>query len=130
MNKGFDAARSALGKALTQISDAAGRGDYAAAYAILQPLIDAGSTDALNIKLQLDNNRIAENAREEVKKARKAAEMRALEQNARLSAAQQAVLREMTAMRQNQEFSQFLMLGALEDARHNGVKVRFGGYGL
>lgn len=130
VNKGFDAARSALGKALTQISDAAGSGDYAAAYAILQPLIDAGSTDALNIKLQLDNNRIAENAREEVKKARKAAEMQALEQNARLSAAQQAVLREMTAMRQNQEFSQFLMLGALEDARRNGVRVRFDGYGL
>ena len=130
VNKGFDAARSALGKALTQISDAAGSGDYAAAYAILQPLIDAGSTDALNIKLQLDNNRIAENAREEVKKARKAAERQALEQNARLSAAQQAVLREMTAMRQNQEFSQFLMLGALEDARRNGVKVRFDGYGL
>lgn len=130
VNKGFDAARSALGKALTQISDAAGNGDYAAAYAILQPLIDAGSTDALNIKLQLDNNRIAENAREEVKKARKAAEMQALEQNARLSAAQQAVLREMTAMRQNQEFSQFLMLGALEDARRNGVRVRFDEYGL
>ena len=130
VNKGFDAARSALGKALTQISDAAGSGDYAAAYAILQPLIDAGSTDALNIKLQLDNNRIAENAREEVKKARKAAERQALEQNARLSAAQQAVLREMTAMRQNQEFSQFLMLGALEDARRNGVRVRFDGYGL
>lgn len=130
VNKGFDAARSALGKALTQISDAAGRGDYAAAYAILQPLIDAGSTDALNIKLQLDNNRIAESARKEVKEARKAAEMQALEQNARLSAAQQAVLRKMTAMRQDQEFSQFLMLGALEDARCNGVKVRFDGYGL
>lgn len=130
VNKGFDAARSVLGKALTQISEAAGSGDYAAAYAILQPLIDAGSTDALNIKLQLDNNRIAENAREEVKKAREAAERQALEQNARLSAAQQAVLREMTAMRQNQEFSQFLMLGALEDARRNGVRVRFDGYGL
>lgn len=58
------------------------------------------------------------------------AAMQALEHNARLSAAQQAVLREMSAMRQNQEFSQFIMLGALEDARLNGVKVRFDGYGL
>lgn len=130
VNKGCDAARGVLGKALSQISAAAGSGDYATAYAIVQPLIDAGSTEALNVKLQLDNNRIADNARAEMEKARKAAAMQALEHNARLSAAQQAVLREMSAMRQNQEFSQFIMLGALEDARLNGVKVRFDGYGL
>ena len=130
MNKGCDAARGVLGKALSQISAAAVSGDYATAYAIVQPLIDAGSTEALNVKWQLDNNRIADNARAEMEKARKAAAMQALEHNARLSAAQQAVLREMSAMRQNREFSQFIMLGAPEDARLNGVKVRFDGYGL
>lgn len=130
VNKGCDAARGVLGKALSQISAAAGSGDYATAYAIVQPLIDAGSTEALNVKWQLDNNRIADNARAEMEKARKAAAMQAPEHNARLSAARQAVLREMSAMRQNREFSQFIMLGAPEDARLNGVKMRFDGYRL
>lgn len=125
VNKGCEPARTALGGALAQISNAAGAGNYAAAYALLQPLIEAGSTEALTVKLQLDNNRQAEAARQQAEQARKEAAAAAIRQAAQISAAQQAVLGEMAAIRQNQEFGQQMMYYALEDARHRGIKVRF-----
>lgn len=123
--EGCEPARTALGGALAQISNAAGAGNYAAAYALLQPLIEAGSTEALTVKLQLDNNRQAEAARQQAEQARKEAAAAAIRQAAQISAAQQAVLGEMAAIRQNQEFGQQMMYYALEDARHRGIKVRF-----
>lgn len=125
VNQGCEPARTALGGALAQISSAAGAGNYAAAYALLQPLIEAGSTEALTVKLQLDNNRQAEAARRQAEQARKEAAAAAVRQAAQISAAQQAVLGEMAAIRQNQEFGQQMMYYALEDARHRGIKVRF-----
>lgn len=92
---------------------------------MLQPLIEAGSTEALTVKLQLDNNRQAEAARQQAEQARKEAAAAAIRQAAQISAAQQAVLGEMAAIRQNQEFGQQMMYYALEDARHRGIKVRF-----
>ena len=125
VNKGCENARSALGNTFSAISAAASKGDYASAYSILGPLIEAGSADALNIKLQLDNNRIAEEAKAISEKARKEAALRAIEQNAKISAAQSAVLGEMAAIRRNQEFAQTVMINTVEDARRNGVKFRF-----
>lgn len=125
LNKGCEEAKTLLGKVFAQISAAARNGEYEKAYSLLQPLIEAGSADALNIKLQLDNNQIAMQARLTVEKARKEAFEASLRQNAMLSAAQQSVLREMTAIRQNQEFAQALMLNTIEDARFHGIKIKF-----
>lgn len=125
LNKGCEEAKTLLGKVFAQISAAAGNGEYEKAYSLLQPLIEAGSADALNIKLQLDNNQIAMQARLTAEKARKEAFEASLRQNAMLSAAQQSVLREMTAIRQNQEFAQTLMLNTIEDARFHGIKIKF-----
>ena len=124
VNKGCIAARTALGGAMAQISAAADAGRYSEAYAILQPLIETGSADALNIKLQLDNNRQAEAARKEAKIAREEAAAEARRQNSILSAAQQSILNEMTAIRHTQEFGQQMMFFALEDARRNGIKLK------
>lgn len=126
INKGSMDARSTLGRVMAQVSAAAGNNDYESAYMILQPLIDAGSTEALNIKLQLDNNKIAEQTRKATEKARAEAAQAAREHNAALSAAQQAVLGQMSAIRSNQEFSQMIMLNTIEDARRNGIKIRTG----
>lgn len=124
LNKGSEEAKTLLGKVFAQISAAAGNGEYEKAYSLLQPLIEAGSADALNIKLQLDNNQIAMQARLTAEKARKEAFEASLRQNAMLSAAQQSVLREMSAIRQNQEFAQTIMLNTIEDARLHGIKIR------
>lgn len=124
LNKGSEEAKTLLGKVFAQISAAAGNGEYEKAYSFLQPLIEAGSADALNIKLQLDNNQIAMQARLTAEKTRKEAFEASLRQNAMLSAAQQSVLREMSAIRQNQEFAQALMLNTIEDARLHGIKIR------
>ena len=64
-------------------------------------------------------------ARLTAEKTRKEAFEASLRQNAMLSAAQQSVLREMTAIRQNQEFAQALMLNTIEDARLHGIKIKF-----
>ena len=125
LNKGSEEAKTLLGKVFAQISAAAGNGEYEKAYSLLQPLIEAGSADALNIKLQLDNNQIAMQARLTAEKARKEAFEASLRQNAMLSAAQQSVLREMSAIRQNQEFAQTIMLNTIEDARLHGIKIKF-----
>lgn len=124
VNKGCGKARSALGGAMTQISAAAGAGNYETAYNILQPLIEAGSTDALNIKLQLDNNQIAEKARLSAEKARKQEMIEAAKRNAQLTSAQLSVLNELSAMRKSQDFAQQMMFFALEDARRSGIKVQ------
>ena len=53
LNKGSEEAKTLLGKVFAQISAAAGNGEYEKAYSFLQPLIEAGSADALNINYSL-----------------------------------------------------------------------------
>lgn len=113
-NKGCTRAISALGSVFSQISTAAGNGDYDAAYALLAPLIDAGSPDALNIKLQLDGNKNAEEARLEQAKRMEEAAMEADMREAALSAHQDALINEIASMRKQQEVTGYLLYSTMK----------------
>ncbi len=124
LNADYTPAKAAYGKVLSQISAAAGDGNYAAAYAMLEPLIEAGSTEALTIKLQLDDNKAAADARLRAEKARKAAEDYARKQMADINYSHQQILGEMKAMHDFQKFADFSLHLKLNDIVSNGIKIK------
>ena len=124
LNAGYTPAKAAYGKVLSQISAAAGSGNYAAAYAMLTPLIEAGSAEALTIKLQLDDNKAAADTRIRAEKTRKAAEDYAKKQMADINYSHRQILGEMKAMHDFQKFADFSLNLQLNDIASNGVKIK------